>query len=1018
MNSDRLPVTVWPILSGVLGMIVVTALAPRSWQDRPHPHPVSAATEVVHLANRPLTSPYPSGFPAESISEYQRLAQKPTPRITTPRSPAVAAERSQTPAASAPGRAHPGQLSAEQLATEIGLTNRPSDPAVLAAAGAGDAAADNGPSKGHAEAEPTDRDRRLASAGPNAAPEAAASSLEGAEGGNAVDAEPVLSDFQLRLPSVLVESAEMLFAGGPAPGGTPSAAAPESRRLPTEPAVAARVDVATGDDAPGTGSAAGDESTRDDGAGGERPLEPELPHPRSADPENTPASPHQEPSYGDADLPPVPDGDGLPDVSPVRPAPAATPQRPPGHDAPEHPQRVAEPQYAVALAKSYRDQLAAAGQYPWARPWLSRVEGELQRMPAITTSQAAPVLRRLGKLCEQGNSLVNSVPATQAGRSTMIATVYGLHRRVAVWSSVNVLATQPAPASGQFDAAAVSSAVGELRLLTSDADHRAWQAYLMLDELEAAVAGSQASDAPRLQATARELLARVRAPQLTPPQRAYLRQPPVVDLLASMRHWAGETPDWQAVVAQVEAHEDGLRSATRELAATQRMLSLSSDRRAQELAGRMDTYYRNANVRLAIAHPLISRWVPANRVVREPVRDEILGADVRGDSVVLSDLKLQFHPAEDRWNLSVLATGQVNSRTHATRGPVTTYNTAVTRYAARQPVVIGPSGWSLPATETGADVNTTITDLETPLDGVPLLGWMARSYAEKRYYEELPAAKQETGGKVRGRVARELNRQLTSEISTLEQQLNSRFWTPAANLQLDPRIVELSTRAPAGGTSRLIGRLRLAGSGQLAAATPRPQAPGNSLLSFQLHQSAINNLIEQLRLEGRVFTLEELFGELSTRLNLTDLKLPEEAPREVRVQFDAEQAAEVTLREGRCEIDLRFAGLDDGHGRQYYDFAIRVAYRPQIEGLQVSLVRDGIVEVAGENLGFRDRFPLRTIFVKVFAKSRPIPLVPATVAEVPQLAQLTAQQAVIRQGWLGLAFAPRQLAAAPATKQR
>ena len=49
-------------------------------------------------------------------------------------------------------------------------------------------------------------------------------------------------------------------------------------------------------------------------------------------------------------------------------------------------------------------------------------------------------------------------------------------------------------------------------------------------------------------------------------------------------------------------------------------------------------------------------------------------------------------------------------------------------------------------------------------------------------------------------------------------------------------------------------RLRLASDHQLSGHTPRPRAMAGSLASLQVHESLLNNVLEQLRLEGRTMT--------------------------------------------------------------------------------------------------------------------------------------------------------------------
>jgi len=57
---------------------------------------------------------------------------------------------------------------------------------------------------------------------------------------------------------------------------------------------------------------------------------------------------------------------------------------------------------------------------------------------------------------------------------------------------------------------------------------------------------------------------------------------------------------------------------------------------------------------------------------------------------------------------------------------------------------------------------------------------------------------------------------------------------------------------------------------------------------------------------------------------------------------------------------------------------------------------------------------LRTIFGKVFAKERPVKLLPDSIAAHPRLADARAVQATCAEGWFALALATTTQAEAPA----
>ena len=67
---------------------------------------------------------------------------------------------------------------------------------------------------------------------------------------------------------------------------------------------------------------------------------------------------------------------------------------------------------------------------------------------------------------------------------------------------------------------------------------------------------------------------------------------------------------------------------------------------------------------------------------------------------------------------------------------------------------------------------------------------------------------------------------------------------------------------------RMTLRGRLASPDQLASNTARPQARADSLLSIQVHESAMNNFVSQLGLEGRQGPLEEVVADVVKRAGM------------------------------------------------------------------------------------------------------------------------------------------------------
>jgi len=82
---------------------------------------------------------------------------------------------------------------------------------------------------------------------------------------------------------------------------------------------------------------------------------------------------------------------------------------------------------------------------------------------------------------------------------------------------------------------------------------------------------------------------------------------------------------------------------------------------------------------------------------------------------------------------------------------------------------------------------------------------------------------------------------------------------------------------------------RLAARDELSAHKPRPQAPGDSMLSVQIHESALNNVLDQLHLHDRRLELTELYKEVAGRFALgRKVEPPEDLPENVFVTFAEE----------------------------------------------------------------------------------------------------------------------------------
>jgi hypothetical protein len=289
--------------------------------------------------------------------------------------------------------------------------------------------------------------------------------------------------------------------------------------------------------------------------------------------------------------------------------------------------------------------------------------------------------------------------------------------------------------------------------------------------------------------------------------------------------------------------------------------------------------------------------------------------------------------------------------------------------------------------------------MSTDLDRLPVVGDFFRALVREQFDQQRGVAQRIVRRLIAEETDEEIDKQLRTQMGNAESQLQHTFIGPLERLKLSPIVVSMNTTE-----ERMTARYRVASTGQMAAHTARPRAPGDSLVSMQIHQSAINNALGQLGLSDRQWTLPELCDKLAEVFDQSPWPLPEEAPRDVTVRFAPSRPVTVELQDGKVELTFRIAELHHPERNvRFQRFVIKVSYVPVASGMQASLVRDGVVSVDGPRLGFAEKIPLRGIFGTVFSGRTSVNLVHSQWQNDPRAEGLAVSQVEIRDGWLSIA---------------
>lgn len=663
-----------------------------------------------------------------------------------------------------------------------------------------------------------------------------------------------------------------------------------------------------------------------------------------------------------------------------------------------------------------------------ATDWADRVAAcleDLHQLDSLADPRSAGLLDQLAGLVVTAYQLAAIQPVPD-DRALVQRTVFALERRLPIWHGVYQLSqpqlTPVSLRSGGGEAAAMTQRMEAVeRQLARLENPDSWRQYLLLDHISAMQARQWSACAAERSRLARAILTRLNAAIETPEEEQYFAAPAWQALSDELRKWVIEPVDYEQLLDDLEWLEDtGSEDAAFAIAQYYQLMRWSTSPLLAELGERVNRHYRNANVRVAVSAELVNRLLPSPQTMDEHVDDVLLGGRVFGRSRVSTRLNLVLFPDRQRWRMGLEVEGSVDSRTETKRGPAVFHNTGRARYLARKLLMMDHRGLHTEEAEAAAISNANLTRLETDVDAIPVVNLLVRAIARQQYDSKASEAKWEAEGLVANRVQSRVDQEVDKQVAEATERVHRQVLEPLESLGLRPETVDLETTP-----ERLIARYRLARYDQVAAFTPRPQAPADSLISVQIHQSALNNVVSSLQLNARETDLPSLFRAVAERFRRSNYQVPEEVPTDVMLRLAEHDPIMLCCADDRLHVTLRIARLEGGDHNVFRDFEVRASYRVDVQGSRVQLERDGYVRVKGQRrrLSVGDDVVLRGVFSKVLAQYPQFDLLGNILTRNDRLQDLRVTQFVMRDGWIGVSLGtgappPERLAGAPAQGTR
>jgi hypothetical protein len=342
------------------------------------------------------------------------------------------------------------------------------------------------------------------------------------------------------------------------------------------------------------------------------------------------------------------------------------------------------------------------------------------------------------------------------------------------------------------------------------------------------------------------------------------------------------------------------------------------------------------NMLFAVHENLFAEAVnrPVDQVT--PINENVLGTRVRGTGHTTGTIRLDFVPDHDRAVFDLVLAARALSHTRGSQGPVTVSTRGSTDLMARRRIFLTEHSVSASPVEASADTHTAVTGIGVNKRfGKNLI----RRIATKKIAETKPKAEAIAEGRTRDRLRQQFTEQTEPALAQVRDQFQSRVRGPLEARGLYPEMLHLNT-----SDSELMVTARKSLANQLAAASLPPALGSGNLLTARVHESAVNNMLEQ-KFSGRILRQADVDAMAKDMKGRAPESLggdPDQAPWEVT--FAKQRPISVSTADGRVKLMVRGDKFVSGD-REFPGMDIWATYAIGKGPQGIMLVREGDVQI-------------------------------------------------------------------------
>lgn len=412
------------------------------------------------------------------------------------------------------------------------------------------------------------------------------------------------------------------------------------------------------------------------------------------------------------------------------------------------------------------------------------------------------------------------------------------------------------------------------KFVSRRANGNLWLPYFKADSLKSALQADPQGQAAIAAANQAAKVLQNRGYILDNVQKEYTTQPAFeayassVGLYLQAANWAPAADD-KAVRLELKGLASSLDAytATGENAKDLR-LAIARARMAapdggDRLTSSLEQRFFNYNLRILATEPFLNKIMGQQRTETGQVVDCILGANVNGCQITNTAVGVDLKPSNTSARFDLRLTGHIQSNTTGTTPEATVWTFGNHTFTALKEVNFDGKNFSTgPATIAVSPHNTT-TGITTKFSRIPILGGIANRIAANEVEAKRGEAESIAASRVQDGVLPRFNSEVNANFSKAGDRLEKELYSGLRSTRLYPDTYVYQT------TDRLLTMsARLMPEDQLAANVPDAglMTVNGSGAKALLHETIINNAIDQMGIAGQTLTEPELRAKVESFL--------------------------------------------------------------------------------------------------------------------------------------------------------